>query len=81
MFGVEPWLWRRAMREGWSELGDWSREEMEAAEEEMRRGEPPDAYGLQISQLGEWVCDACLEGFLGGGCAAATLRRIRVTPG
>ena len=40
---------------------------MEAAEEEMRRGEPPDAYGLQISQLGEWVCDACLEGFLGGG--------------
>ena len=30
----------------------WSREEMEAAEEEMRRGEPPDAYGLQISQLG-----------------------------
>jgi len=38
-FGVEPWLWRRAMREGWSELGDFSREEMEAAEEEMRRGD------------------------------------------
>ena len=55
------------MREGWSELGGWSREEMEAAEEEMRRGEGSDAYGLQISQLGEWVCDACLEGYLGGG--------------
>ena len=66
-FGVEPWLWRRAMREGWSELGDFSREEMEAAEEEMQRGEGSDAYGLQISQLGEWVCDACLEGYLGGG--------------
>ena len=66
-YDVEPWLWRRAMREGWSELGDWTREEMEAAEEEMRRGGGSDAYGLQISQLGEWVCDACLEGFLGGG--------------
>ena len=39
----------------------------EAAEEEMQRGEGSDAYGLQISQLGEWVCDACLEGYLGGG--------------
>ena len=66
-FGVEPWLWRRAMREGWSELGDFSREEMEAAEEEMRRGESIAAYGLQISQLGEWCCDDCLEGYLGGG--------------
>ena len=53
-YDVEPWLWRRAMREGWSELGGWSREEMEAAEEEMRRGEGSDAYGLQISQLGEF---------------------------
>ena len=50
-YDVEPWLWRRAMREGWSELGDWTREEMEAAEEEMRRGGGSDAYGLQISQL------------------------------
>ena len=66
-YDVEPWLWRRAVREGWSELGGWSREEMEAAEEEMQRGEGSDAYGLQISQLGEWVCDACLEGYLGGG--------------
>ncbi|EOD07361.1 hypothetical protein EMIHUDRAFT_249595 [Emiliania huxleyi CCMP1516] len=55
-FGVEPWLWRRAMREG------WSREEMEAAEKEIWRGE-----SSEISQLGEWVCDACLEGYLGGG--------------
>ncbi|EOD34570.1 hypothetical protein EMIHUDRAFT_228555 [Emiliania huxleyi CCMP1516] len=61
-FGVEPWLWRRALREGWSELGGWSREEMEAAEKEIWRGE-----SSEISQLGEWVCDACLEGFLGGG--------------
>ena len=45
-YDVEPWLWRRAMREGWSELGGWSREEMEAAEEEMRRGECSDAYVL-----------------------------------
>ncbi|EOD37534.1 hypothetical protein EMIHUDRAFT_225414 [Emiliania huxleyi CCMP1516] len=84
-YDVEPWLWRRAMREGWSELGGWSREEMEAAEEEMRRGEGSDAYGLQISQLGEWVCDACLEGYLGGGVGDySELRsgyRIRVTPG
>ena len=28
VFGVEPWLWRRAMREGWSERGDWSGEEV-----------------------------------------------------
>ena len=61
-FGVEPWLWRRALREGWSELGGWSREEMEAAEKEIWRGE-----SSEISQLGEWVCDACLEGYLGGG--------------
>ncbi|EOD10491.1 hypothetical protein EMIHUDRAFT_215737 [Emiliania huxleyi CCMP1516] len=62
-FGVEPWLWRRAIREGWSELGGgWSGEEMEAAEKEIWRGE-----SSEISQLGEWVCDACLEGFLGGG--------------
>ena len=59
---MEPWLWRRAMREGWSELGGWSREEMEAAEKEIWRGE-----SSEISQLGEWVCDACLEGYLGGG--------------
>ena len=45
------------MREGWSELGDWSREEMEAAEEETRRGDCSDAYGRQISQLGEFFCD------------------------
>ena len=61
-FGVEPWLWRRALREGWSELGGWSREEMEAAEKEIWRGE-----SSEISQLGEWVCDGCLEGYLGGG--------------
>ena len=37
-YDVEPWLWRRAMREGWSELGGWSREEMEAeALEKIRR--------------------------------------------
>ena len=59
---MEPWLWRRALREGWSELGGWSREEMEAAEKEIWRGE-----SSEISQLGEWVCDACLEGYLGGG--------------
>jgi len=61
-YDVEPWLWRRALREGWSELGGWSREEMEAAEKEIWRGE-----SSEISQLGEWVCDACLEGYLGGG--------------
>lgn len=33
------------IREGWSELGNFSREEMEA-EDEMRSGESPDAYGL-----------------------------------
>ena len=55
------------MREGWSELGGWSREEMEAAEEEMRRGEGSDAYGLQISQLGEFFCDACLDNYFGAG--------------
>ena len=66
-YDVEPWLWRRAMREGWSELGGWSREEMEAAEEEMRRGEGSDAYGLQISQLGEFFCDACLDNYFGAG--------------
>ena len=36
---------------------------MEAAEKEIWRGES----SREISQLGEWVCDACLEGFLGGG--------------
>ena len=40
---------------------------MEAAEEEMRRGDSIAAYGLQIFQLGEWCCDDCLEGYLGGG--------------
>ena len=35
---------------------------MEAAEKEIWRGE-----SSEISQLGEWVCDACLEGYLGGG--------------
>ena len=43
---MEPWLWRRALREGWSELGGWSREEMEAAEKEIWRGE-----SSEISQL------------------------------
>ncbi|EOD33876.1 hypothetical protein EMIHUDRAFT_229191 [Emiliania huxleyi CCMP1516] len=61
-YDVEPWLWRRALREGWSELGGWSREEMEAAEKEIWRGE-----SSEISQLGEMVCDGCLEGYLGGG--------------
>ena len=70
-FGVEPWLWRRALREGWSELGGWSREEMEAAEKEIWRGE-----SSEISQLGEWVCDACLEGFGGGFGDYSELRTV-----
>ena len=57
--GVTLWI---SGDTGWSELGGWSREEMEAAEKEIWRGE-----SSEISQLGEWVCDGCLEGYLGGG--------------
>ena len=33
----------------------------------MQRGEGSDAYGLQISQLGEFFCDACLDNYFGAG--------------
>ncbi|EOD41836.1 hypothetical protein EMIHUDRAFT_194388 [Emiliania huxleyi CCMP1516] len=52
-FGVEPWLWRRALREGWSELGGWSREEMEAAEKEIWRGESSEISQDEEPEPGE----------------------------